>query len=39
MIALDESGFDWSRLTNDHASVLEAYFAWSREHDPNTIGA
>ena len=39
MTALDSHAFDWSRLTSDHAEILEAYFALFRERDPTTIGS
>lgn len=40
MMALPEtSTFDWSRLTDDQAEILESYFALFRERDPATIGS
>ncbi|MFO0606846.1 MAG: hypothetical protein U0324_26980 [Polyangiales bacterium] len=39
MTVFDAHAFDWSRLTDDHAEILEAYFALFRERDPATIGS
>lgn len=39
MPATDPLPFDWSSLTSDCASILVAYFALFREHDPTTIGS
>jgi hypothetical protein len=39
MSATEPLPFDWSSLTSDRASILEAYFALFREHDPTTIGS
>ena len=40
MMALPETPtFDWSRLTDDSAEILESYFALFRERDPATIGS
>jgi|JI10StandDraft_1071094.scaffolds.fasta_scaffold557260_1 hypothetical protein len=39
MTVFDANAFDWSRLTDDHAEILEAYFALFRERDPGTIGS
>ena len=39
MTVFDPHAFDWSRLTDDHAEILEAYFALFRARDPATIGS
>jgi hypothetical protein len=31
--------FDWSHVTDDHAEILEAYFALFQQKDPGTIGS
>lgn len=39
MVVPESPAFDWSSLTNDHAAILEAYFALFREQEPTTIGS
>jgi hypothetical protein len=39
MVLPESPAFDWSHVTDDHAEILEAYFALFRERDPITIGS
>jgi hypothetical protein len=33
------STIDWNHLTDNHAAILEAYFALYQQRDPATIGS
>ena len=33
------SAIDWEHLTDNHAAILEAYFALYQQRDPATIGS